>query len=66
MTIYKIELVEGKEIFYVNPFPVSICVAGSVELVKDPDRCLVLNPGESLTINAPHMYIGTFPAVKEL
>lgn len=61
MTIFKIELIEGPELFYENPFKETILIAASADSLKsaNPEKhCFLLRKGESITVKSRYIYVG--------
>jgi len=62
MPIIKLELVEGEEITYKNPYGVRVAIGAGIKAIKvnNPlDTCFILRPDETINIHAPFLYIRT-------
>lgn len=58
MVIFKMELVEGPELFYENPFKTNVVIGADAESLKEnPRNGFPLAPGESISLKATQMYI---------
>lgn len=58
VNLIKMELIEGRELFYENPYKVDVVIGPNPEQLKaKPETCYILKPGESVSVHAKFMYI---------
>ncbi len=59
MVIFKIELIEGKELYYENPFENDVAVGANLESLKDKPRehGFILLKGESISVRAKYIFV---------
>lgn len=59
MVIFKMELIEGEELYYENPFKSDVAIGANPESLKDKPReqGFILRKGESISVKAKCMFI---------